>query len=108
MQKGSSFKEAWNNARKNKVRYFNYNGRMYNSKAAGVDDEYNTFRDNINEMSALLPTDNSPKHLGWEKNNPISNELRGGDRQIRVQGTESTLPGITVTGNFKTKKTPTR
>ena len=108
MQKGSSFKEAWNNARKNKVRYFNYNGRMYNSKATGVDNEYNTFRDNMNEMSALLPTDNSPKHLGWERNNPISNELRDGDRQIRVQGTESTLPEVTITGNVHTKKSPTK
>ena len=107
MQKGGSFKEAWNNARKNKVRYFNYNGKMYNSKAAGVDSEYNTFRDNMNEMSALLPTDNSPKHLGWERNNPISNELRGRDRQIRIQGTESTLPEVAVIGNVYTKKTPT-
>lgn len=107
-QQGGSFKQAWNEARKNKVRYFNYNGKMYNSKAAGTDNEYNTFRDNMNEMSALLPTDNSPKHLGWERNNPISNELRGGDRQIKIQGTESTLPEITIIGNKRAPKSPAK
>lgn len=30
---------------------------MYNSKAAGNDTEYESFVDNMNEMSALLPTD---------------------------------------------------
>jgi hypothetical protein len=36
----------------------------------------------MNEMSALLPTDKTPKHLGWEKNNVTSNELRGNDRVL--------------------------
>ena len=97
-QQGGSFKDAWNTARKNKVRYFNWNGRMYNSMDKGNDVAYQSFRDNMNEMSAQLPTDKSPKHLGWERNNTMSNELRGNDRERRQQGTESTLQGWTVTG----------
>lgn len=97
-QQGGSFKDAWNAARKNKVRYFNWNGRMYNSMDKGNDVAYQSFRDNMNEMSAQLLTDKSPKHLGWERNNTMSNELRGNDRERRQQGTESTLQGWTVTG----------
>lgn len=97
-QQGGSFKDAWNTARKNKVRYFNWNGRMYNSMDKGNDVAYQSFRDNMNEMSALLPTDRSPKHLGWEKNNPISNELRGNDRERRQQGTEATTRDLVVIG----------
>ena len=104
-QQGLSFKQAWNQARTNKQRYFNWNGKMYNSKAAGNDVEYESFVDNMNEMSALLPTDNSPKHLGWERNNPTSSELRGRDRQIKKQGTESTLPEVIITGKKRTKPT---
>ena len=97
-QAGGSFKDAWNAARKNKLRYFNWNGKMYNSKDKGNDVAYESFRDNMNEASAQLPTDKSPKHLGWDRNNPTSNEMRGNDREIRQQGTESVLPGITVIG----------
>ncbi len=97
-QAGGSFKDAWNTARKNKLRYFNWNGKMYNSKDKGNDVAYESFRDNMNEASAQLPTDKSPKHLGWDRNNPTSNEMRGNDREIRQQGTESVLPGITVIG----------
>lgn len=104
-QQGGSFKDAWNTARKNKVRYFNWNGRMYNSMDKGNDVAYQSFRDNMNEMSALLPTDRSPKHLGWEKNNPISNELRGNDRERRQQGTESTTRDLVVIG---TRRQPTK
>lgn len=104
-QQGGSFKDAWNAARKNKVRYFNWNGRMYNSMDKGNDVAYQSFRDNMNEMSAQLLTDRSPKHLGWEKNNSISNELRGNDRERRQQGTESTLQGWVVTG---TRRQPTK
>lgn len=103
-QQGGSFKDAWNAARKNKVRYFNWKGRMYNSKASGNDTEYNSFKDNMNEASAQLPTDRSPKHLGWEKNNPTSNELRGKDRMFGKQGTESVLPGVTVFGTRRPKQ----
>lgn len=106
-QQGLSFKQAWNQARANKQRYFNWNGRMYNSKAAGNDTEYESFIDNMNEMSALLPTDTQPKHLGWERNNPTSSEFRGKDRQINKQGTESTLPEITVMGQRRVAKKPT-
>lgn len=102
-QGGVSFKQAWNEARAKKQRYFNWNGKMYNSKAAGNDTLYETFADNMNEMSALLPTDTQPKHLGWHKNNPTSSELRGKDRQIRKQGTESTLPEVVIAGTKKTK-----
>lgn len=104
-QQGGSFKDAWNTARKNKVRYFNWNGRMYNSMDKGNDVAYQSFRDNMNEMSAQLPTDKSPKHLGWERNNTMSNELRGNDRERRQQGTESTLKGWVVTG---TRRQPTK
>lgn len=104
-QQGGSFKDAWNTARKNKVRYFNWNGKMYNSMDKGNDVAYQSFRDNMNEMSAQLPTDKSPKHLGWERNNTMSNELRGNDRERRQQGTESTLQGWTVTG---TRRQPTK
>ena len=109
-QQGGSFKDAWNAARKNKVRYFNWNGRMYNSKDKGNDVAYQSFRDNMNEVSAQLPTDKSPKHLGWDRNNPLSNELRGKDREIYQQGTESVLPGITVIGTRRqsTKKQSTK
>lgn len=107
-QQGGSFKDAWNTARKNKVRYFNWNGRMYNSKDKGNDVEYNSFRDNMNEMSAQLSTDKSPGHLGWKRSNPTSNELRGNDRIIGRQGTESVLPEYTVIGTRRqpTKKQP--
>ena len=104
-QQGGSFKDAWNAARKNKVRYFNWNGRMYNSMDKGNDVAYQSFRDNMNKMSALLPTDRSPKHLGWEKNNPISNELRGNDRERRQQGTEATTRDLVVIG---TRRQPAR
>ena len=104
-QQGGSFKDAWNTARKNKVRYFNWNGKMYNSMDKGNDIAYQSFRDNMAELSAQLPTDRSPKHLGWEKNNLISNELRGNDREIRQQGTELMLPNLNVTG---TRKYPTK
>lgn len=104
-QQGGSFKDAWNTARKNKVRYFNWNGRMYNSMDKGNDIAYQSFRDNMNELSAQLPTDRSPKHLGWEKNNPISNELRGNDRELQQHGTESQLQNITVIG---TRRQPTK
>lgn len=107
-QAGGSFKDAWNAARKNKLRYFNWNGKMYNSKDKGNDVAYESFRDNMNEASAQLPTDKSPKHLGWDRNNPTSNEMRGNDREIRQQGTESVLPGITVIGTRrKPAKKPT-
>lgn len=111
-QQGGSFKNAFNLARKNKQRYFNWTDakgvtRMYNSKASENDAEYETFVDNMNEMSAQLPTDRSPKHLGWERNNPTSNELRGGDRQIGYQGTESMLPEVVVIGTRKPKTTKT-
>ena len=106
-QQGLSFKQAWNQARANKQRYFNWNGRMYNSKAAGNDTEYESFVDNMNEMSALLPTDRQPKHLGWERNNPTSSEFRGRDRQIKKQGTESTLPEITIMGQKRIVKKST-
>lgn len=107
-EKGVSFKQAWNEARAKKQRYFNWtdakgNIRMYNSKASGNDTEYESFIDNMNEMSALLPTDKTPKHLGWERNNPLSNELRGKDREFHKQGTESTLPDIIVNGIRKQK-----
>lgn len=110
-QAGGSFKDAWNAARKNRQRYFNWTDakgvtRMYNSKSAGNDTEYNSFVDNMNEMSAQLPTDKSPKHLGWDRNNPTSNEMRGNDREIRQQGTESVLPGITVLGTRRRKPAP--
>lgn len=105
-QAGGSFKDAWNAARKNKLRYFNWNGKMYNSKDKGNDVAYESFRDNMNEASAQLPTDKSPKHLGWEKNNPLSNEMRGKDREIRQQGTESVLPGITVIGTRRQASKP--
>ena len=97
-QQGGSFKDAWNAARKNKVRYFNWNGRMYNSMDKGNDVAYQSFRDNMNEMSAQLSTDRSPKHLGWERNNTISNELRGNDRERRQQGTEATTRDLVVIG----------
>lgn len=105
-QKGISFKQAFNDARSKKQRYFNWtdakgNTRMYNSKSAGNDTEYESFIDNMNEMSALLPTDTQPKHLGWDRNNPTSSELRGKDRQIKKQGTESTLPEIFIQGQKK-------
>lgn len=104
-QQGGSFKDAWNTARKNKVRYFNWNGKMYNSKDKGNDIEYNSFKDNMSEMSAQLPTDRSPGHLGWKGNNSTSNELRGNDRVIGRQGTESVLPEYTVIG---TRRQPTK
>lgn len=104
-QQGGSFKDAWNAARKNKVRYFNWNGRMYNSMDKGNDVAYQSFRDNMNEMSALLPTDRSPKHLGWGGNNTISNELRGNDRERRQQGTEATTRDLVVIG---TRRQPTK
>ena len=104
-QQGGSFKDAWNAARKNKVRYFNWKGRMYNSMDKGNDVAYQSFRDNMNEMSALLPTDRSPKHLGWGGNNTISNELRGNDRERRQQGTEATTRDLVVIG---TRKQPTK
>lgn len=104
-QQGGSFKDAWNTARKNKVRYFNWNGRMYNSMNKGNDVAYQSFRDNMNEMSALLPTDRSPKHLGWGGNNTISNELRGNDRERRQQGTEATTRDLVVIG---TRRQPTK
>ena len=100
-----SFKNAWDTARKNKVRYFNWNGRMYNSMDKGNDVAYQSFRDNMRELSAQLPTDRSPKHLGWEKNNPISNELRGNDRELQQHGTEAQLQNITIIG---TRKYPTK
>lgn len=106
-QAGGSFKDAWNAARKNKLRYFNWNGKMYNSKDKGNDVAYESFRDNMNEASAQLPTDKSPKHLGWDRNNPTSNEMRGNDREIRQQGTESVLPGITVIGTRRTNRPTT-
>ena len=107
-QQGISFKQAHAKARANKQRYFNWTDakgitRMYNSKAAGNDTEYESFVDNMNEMSSQLPTDRQPKHLGWDRNNPTSSELRGKDRQIREQGTESTLPEITITGKAPQK-----
>lgn len=104
-QTGGSFKDAWNAARKNKLRYFNWNGKMYNSKDKGNDTAYESFRDNMNEASAQLPTDKSPKHLGWDRNNPTSNEMRGNDREIRQQGTESVLPGVTI---FGTRRKPAK
>ena len=104
-QQGGSFKDAWNAARKNKVRYFNWKGRMYNSMDKGNDVAYQSFRDNMNEMSALLPTDRSPKHLGWGGNNTISNELRGNDRERRQQGTEATTRDLVVIG---TRRQPTK
>ena len=104
-QQGGSFKDAWNAARKNKVRYFNWKGRMYNSMNKGNDVAYQSFRDNMNEMSALLPTDRSPKHLGWGGNNTISNELRGNDRERRQQGTEATTRDLVVIG---TRRQPTK
>lgn len=103
-QNGVSFKDAWNQARANKQRYFNWNGRMYNSKAAGNDTEYESFVDNMNEMSALLPTDRQPKHLGWERNNPTSSEVRGNDRETKKDGTENTLTEIIVSGKKRSKK----
>lgn len=106
-QAGGSFKDAWSAARKNKQRYFNWQGRMYNSKAAGNDAEYESFADNMNEMSAQLPTDRQPKHLGWDRNNPTSSELRGRDRMVGQQGTESMLPGVTVIGTRRTKRPTT-
>ena len=104
-QQGGSFKDAWNAARKNKVRYFNWKGRMYNSMDKGNDVAYQSFRDNMNEMSALLSTDRSPKHLGWGGNNTISNELRGNDRERRQQGTEATTRDLVVIG---TRRQPTK
>ena len=104
-QQGGSFKDAWNAARTNKVRYFNWKGRMYNSMDKGNDVAYQSFRDNMNEMSALLPTDRSPKHLGWGGNNTISNELRGNDRERRQQGTEATTRDLVVIG---TRRQPTK
>lgn len=111
-QQGLSFKQAWNQARANKQRYFNWTDakgvtRMYNSKSAGNDTDYESFIDNMNEMSASLPTDTQPKHLGWERNNPTSSELRGKDRQINKQGTESTLPEIIIMGQRRVAKKPT-
>lgn len=114
-QKGTSFKEAWNEARAKKQRYFNWTDnkgvtRMYNSKATGNDVDYESFIDNMNEMSALLPTDNSPKHLGWERNNPTSTEIRGNDRIMgnKIGGTENTIKEPIITGSLsksKNKKT---
>ena len=104
-QQGGSFKDAWNAARKNKVRYFNWKGKMYNSMDKRNDVAYQSFRDNMNEMSALLPTDRSPKHLGWGGNNTISNELRGNDRERRQQGTEATTRDLVVIG---TRRQPTK
>lgn len=108
-QKGLSFKQAWEQARQKKQRYFNWTDKsgktkMYNSKAAGNDLDYESFIDNMNEMSALLPTDTSPNHLGWNKNNPLSDELRGNDRQMNQQGTESTIPLTTIIGSYKSSK----
>ena len=85
-----------------------WNGKMYNSKDKGNDAAYESFRDNMNEASAQLPTDKSPKHLGWEKNNPTSNEMRGKDREIYQQGTESVLPGITIIGVRRQPKKQTK
>jgi len=78
---------------------------MYNSKAAGNDNDYESFIDNMNEMSALLPTDKTPKHLGWERNNNISNEVRGQDRVLgnKIGGTENTIPTINIQGKKRIK-----
>lgn len=107
-KQGISFKEAWNNARQKKQRYFNWtdkegNTRMYNSKASGKDVDYESFIDNMNEMSALLPTDTQPRHLGWERNNSLSSEVRGNDRLMgnKIGGTENTINELYITGTSR-------
>lgn len=98
-QNGMTFKQAWQDARNKKQRYFNYNGKMYNSKDKGNDTAYESFIDNMNEMSAQLASQKAPGHLGWEINNDLSNEIRGTDREIKQQGTESILPTLIVIGD---------
>ena len=105
-QKGMTFKQAWQEARNKKQRYFNYNGKMYNSKDKGNDTAYESFIDNMNEMSAQLASQKAPGHLGWEINNDLSNEIRGTDREIKQQGTESVLPTLIVTGDTSKNKIP--
>lgn len=95
---GSSFKQAWQTARNNRKRYFNYNGKTYNSKDVGNDAAWQGFRDNLAEVSAQLPSSAPGTHLGWTPGaNNTTYELRGRDRLNRSEGTNATIREVVVT-----------
>lgn len=54
-QSGGSFKEAYNTARNKRVRYFTWNGKSYNTRAAGNDSEYGSFKNNISDLNTSAP-----------------------------------------------------
>lgn len=97
---GSSFKQAWQTARNNRQRYFNYNGKTYNSKDVGNDTAWQGFTDNLEQASAQLTSSAPGTHLGWTPGpNNTTYELRGRDRLNKSEGTNATIREVVVTGH---------
>ena len=97
---GSSFKKAWQTARNNRQRYFNYNGKTYNSKDVGNDTAWQGFTDNLEQASAQLTSSAPGTHLGWTPGpNNTTYELRGRDRLNKSEGTNATIREVVVTGH---------
>ena len=95
---GSSFKKAWQTARNNRQRYFNYNGKTYNSKDVGNDTAWQGFTDNLEQASAQLTSSAPGTHLGWTPGpNNTTYELRGRDRLNKSEGTNATIREVVVT-----------
>lgn len=95
---GSSFKQAWQTARNNRQRYFNYNGKTYNSKNVGNDTAWQGFTDNLEQASAQLTSSAPGTHLGWTTSNNIAYELRGKDRTNKNVGTDVVLREVVING----------
>lgn len=105
-QQGGSFRDAWQAARDAKQRYFNFNGRTYNSKDVGNDTAWQGFTDNLEQVSAQLKSSAPGTHLGWNPGpNNAAYEQRGSDRLDRSRGTNATTGEVVVTGHRISKPT---
>lgn len=54
-QTGGSFKNAFNQARSQRVKYFTWNGKPYKTQKAGNDVDFANFRDNISDLNTSAP-----------------------------------------------------
>lgn len=93
LQKGGSFKDAFNNARKNKLKYFEYDGKIFNSMTSRTNDkEWDNFKDNIH----LLESGREDDSLGWANATDANKQYVR--NFIRVgNNSERNTPGYTST-----------
>lgn len=94
-QGGGTFKEAFNRARESRQKYFEWNGKLFNSQISKSDKDWDSFNNNLGE----LETGRMGDTFGWD---PAKSNRAFVRSEREAYNIETGAPGTNMAANGKT------